>query len=79
MGHRYKTIFVSLGITNMYPHTVGINITNLEFNSFTKPQPHAVDGEEEHLVILDCSCGKQLICLLYGDNIRYSGCFWRLD
>lgn len=76
-GH--QPVLVPLGITNMDPHVVRVNVADSEPDAFAKAQAHAVAGEEEDLVAQDPGCGKQMPHLLDGEDIGNSGCLGRFD
>ena len=76
---RNQPVFVALGVTDMSPHVGGVYISHRQLDTFAKTQPHAVDGEEKDLIAQPVGCGKKLIYLIDGQNIRNPGCLWRLD
>lgn len=76
---RHQPVLVALGITNMDPHLVRVNIADSEPDAFAKTQPHAVAGEKEDFVAQDRGCGKQLPHLCGGKDIGDSGYLGRLD
>jgi len=63
----------------MDPHVGGINIANGQGDSFAKAQAEAVGGKEEDAVTYSVCCGKKLVELFDGQDIRNPGCFGGLD
>ncbi len=59
VGQWYQPILVALGITNMDPHVVRVNIADSEPDGLAKAQAHTVAGEKEDLVAQDPGRGKQ--------------------
>ena len=78
-GQRYQPVLVALGITNMNPHIDGVYIANGQPDTFAKPKPHAVGGKEKDLVAQPVGCGKQLVQLLDGQDIRDPRSLWWFD
>ncbi len=76
---RHQPVLVALGITNMDPHVVRVDVADREPDAFAKAQAHAVAGKEEDLVAQDPGCGKQMPDLLDGEDVRDSGCLGRFD
>ena len=71
-----------LCITGLVPqssHIDGVDIANSQPDAFAKTQPHAVSGKEKNLVAQPVGCGKQLVQLLDGQDIRDPESLWRFD
>ena len=49
---------------------MGVDIANGQHDAFAKTQPHAASGKEKDLVAQPVGCGKQLVQLLNGQDIR---------
>ena len=79
VGQRHQPVLVALGIANVDPHVVRVDIADGEADTFTKAKPHAVAGKEKDPVTPYSGCGKQLPHLRDGEDIGYSGCPGRLD
>jgi len=76
---RYQPVLVAFGVTDMNPHVYGVYISHSQLDTFAKTQSHAVDGEEKDLIAQPVGCGKKLIYVIDGQDIRNPGCLWRLD
>ena len=74
---RYQPVLVAFGVTDMNPHVYGVYISHSQLDAFGKAQSHAVDGEEKDLIAQPVGCGKELVYLIDGQDIRNPGCLWR--
>ena len=61
----------------MHPHVYGVYISHSQLDAFTQTQTHAVDGEEKDLIAQPVGCSKELVHLIYGQDIWNPGCLWR--
>jgi hypothetical protein len=55
----------------------GVYISHSQLDAFAKAQSHTIDGEEKDLVAQPVGCGKELVYLIDGQDIRNPGCLWR--
>ena len=76
---RNQAVFVALGITDMNPHVMGVDITDCKVNPFSETQPHTVYGEEKDSIAQSICCCKEIVKLISGEDIRDSCCFWWFD
>jgi len=44
-----KPVFVALGVANMHPPAIGIDIRRGQTQAFAQAQPHAVQGKKTRL------------------------------
>jgi len=44
-----QPVFIALSIADDYPLIVGIDVSNLEVDTFTKPESHGVNGKKKTL------------------------------
>jgi len=61
----------------MNPHVYEVYISHSQLDAFAKAQSYAVDGEEKDLITQPVGCGKELVYLIDGQDIRNPGCLWR--
>ena len=74
-----KPVFVALGITNMHPQPLGINISHCQAQAFTEAQPQAIKRKKEHPVTEGMGHREQPPRLLNGYDIRQALYPWRFD
>ncbi len=70
VGQRHQAILIALGIADMHPLTLSIDITDLEAKSFTETQAETVDGKKEHPVAQLVGRHKETRRFLNGNDIR---------
>ena len=74
-----QPVLVALGVSNMDPHVVGINIADGKSDSLTKAQAQRVGSEKKDPITQLACGGDQMTELLDGQDIRDSGGLWRFD
>jgi len=79
LRHRYQSVLVTLGVADMNPHMGGINITNGEFDTLSKAQPHAVGSKEKDPVAQPVGCATQSVELLNRQDVGDPGSLRRFD
>ena len=74
MRQRHEAILVALGIADMHARARGIDVADLQPQSFAQAQSEAVEGEEEHPVTDHARGGEDPLGLLDRDDVRQALC-----
>ena len=76
---RDQPILVALGITDMNPLAVGIDVCHLQSQALAQAQTETVEREKEHLITEGAGRQKKLPSLVHRDDVRQTLGSGRLD
>ena len=69
LRQRDEAIFVAFGVADMHARVRGVDIAQLQAQSFAQAQTQAIEGEQEHPVAEDAGGGEDAPGLFDGDDI----------
>lgn len=79
IGQRHETIAVALGVPDVHPSTLRIDIADLQRQPFTETQAQAVQREIEHPVAQLARGRKQALRFIDADDVGQALRLGRLD